>query len=210
MTRKKQTKAPATTTATTTTKAPHGAAKVGYVRVSTTGQNLEAQREAVESAGATKVFEDMASGKDTQRPGLQACLAYLREGDELLVARLDRFARSTSDLLSMLERLHREGVRVTFLDRPDMSLTDATGKLVLSILGACAEFERSLILKRTSEGRESAKRRGVKFGRPALVDAELGARVKALKDADPERSMADIARELKVSRASAYRALAEM
>jgi len=181
--------------------------KVAYIRVSTTGQNLEAQREAVLKAGATKVYQDKASGKDlTNRPQLKACLDFLREGDELIVARLDRFARSTGDLFAMLQELASKKVAVTFLDNPSMSLSTAHGELIISILGAVAGFERRLILARTSEGREVAKRKGVKFGRKPVISAEVKAAV-AEKKAEGELSMGAIAKSLGISRATAYRAL---
>ena len=180
--------------------------KVAYIRVSTTVQNLEAQRDAVLKAGATKVYQDKASGKDRNRPQLKACLDFLREGDELIIARLDRFARSSIDLHTMLQELQAKKVSVTFLDNPSMNLDKAHGELVIGILGAVAGFERRLILARTGEGIALAKKRGVKFGRKTVISDEIKKAV-AKKKAAGEQSMAEIANELNISRATAYRAL---
>ncbi|MGD9671286.1 MAG: recombinase family protein [Hyphomicrobiaceae bacterium] len=180
--------------------------KLAYIRVSTTGQNLEAQREAVLKAGAERIFEDKASGKDRNRPALKDLLAFAREGDEIVVARLDRFARSSADLHAMLADLQSRKVKVTFLDNPSMNLDTAHGELLISILAATAAFERRLILTRTEEGRATAKAKGVKFGRPSVISKELAEDVKRLKDAG-ELSATQIAEKLGVSRRTVYRAL---
>lgn len=181
-------------------------ARIAYIRVSTVGQNLEAQREAVLAAGAKRVFEEKASGKDRNRPELKACLAFLREGDELVVARLDRFAHSNTDLHAMMAELQARGVRVRFLDNPSLNMYTAHGEFLIAILAACAALERRLILSRTAEGRDVAKKKGVKFGRPAKVNRKLRAQVEALKSEGT--SMGAIARRLGVGRATAYRAIA--
>lgn len=180
--------------------------RIGYARVSTTGQNLEAQIAALNAAGVERVYEDRASGKDRNRPELRKLLDYAREGDEIVVARLDRFTRSSADLHAMLADLNGKGVAVRFLDNPAMNLDTAHGELLLAILAATAAFERRLILTRTSEGRENAKRNGVRFGRPAKVSPELRADVARLK-AEGTLSSQEIADKLGVSRRTVYRAL---
>ena len=182
-------------------------AKIAYIRVSTSGQNLDAQRDAVVAAGAERVFEDKASGKDRNRPQLKACLAFVRESDELIVARLDRFARSNTDLHAMMAELQAKAVKVRFLDNPSMNMDTAHGEFLIAILSACAAFERRLILSRTAEGREFAKKKGVKFGRPAKVTFKLRGQIEKLKLEGI--SMGEIANRLGVGRATAYRALAE-
>lgn len=180
--------------------------KIGYIRVSTTGQNLDAQRKAVLKTGAEKVFEDKASGKDRNRPALKELLGFARDGDEIVVARLDRFTRSSSDLHAMLADLKSRGVSVRFLDNPAMSMDTAHGELVLAILAATAQFERRLILTRTAEGRAAAKSKGVRFGRPSVITEEIKERVADLK-AKGNLSANEIAERVGVSRRTVYRAL---
>ena len=180
--------------------------RIGYARVSTTGQNLEAQVAALQAAGVERLFQDRASGKDRNRPALTEMLAFARDGDEIVVARLDRFTRSSADLHAILSDLKARGVTVRFLDNPSMNLDTAHGELLLAILAATAAFERRLILTRTAEGRENAKRNGVRFGRPAKVSPELRADVARLK-AEGTLSSQQIADQLGVSRRTVYRAL---
>jgi DNA invertase Pin-like site-specific DNA recombinase len=181
--------------------------KLGYSRVSTTGQNLQAQIAALEAAGVEKIYQDKASGKDRNRPALKEMLDFARQGDEIIVARLDRFTRSSADLHAILADLKAKGVTVRFLDNPAMNLDTAHGELLLAILAAAAAFERRLILTRTAEGREIAKRKGVKFGRPAVVSKELKERIEALR-CEGNLTTRQIGESLGVSRRTVYRALA--
>ena len=137
----------------------------GYARVSTDGQTLEAQQEALRAAGATQVFAEKQSGVKTDRAALARCLGSLEPGDTLLVTKLDRLARSTRDLLNTLDTITK--ARATFRSLGDgwADTTTPHGKLMITVLGGLAEFERHLILSRTAEGRVRAKARGVKFGR---------------------------------------------
>lgn len=180
--------------------------KLAYIRVSATGQDLEAQREAVLKAGAEEVFEDNASGKECYRPALKELLSFARSGDEIVVARLDRFARSSTDLHAMLSELKGKGVVVTFLDNPAMSLDTAHGEMLIAILAATAAFERRLFLTRTEEGRRNAKAKGVKFGRPVKVSDNMVKEIAALRDKG-DLSMAEIGKRLGISRRTVYRAL---
>ena len=143
---------------------------VGYARVSTDGQMLDAQQSALAAAGAEKVFAEKVSGAVTDRKALTRAIAALDAGDVLLVTRLDRLARSTRDLLNVLDAVAKAGVGFRSLADAWADTTTPHGRLMLTMLGGLAEFERSLILARTSEGRTRAKARGVRFGRkPALT-----------------------------------------
>jgi DNA invertase Pin-like site-specific DNA recombinase len=138
---------------------------VGYARVSTDGQSLEAQHTALMAAGAERVFAEKQSGIKTDRAALARCMRSLEAGDVLLVTKLDRLARSTRDLLNTLATIGEAGASFRSLGDPWADTTSAHGRLMLTVLGGLAEFERHLILARTDEGRERAKARGVKFGR---------------------------------------------
>jgi len=135
---------------------------LGYARVSTDGQTLDAQ---LASASADKTFAEKVRGAKTDRRQLQRAIAALGKGDVLLVTRLDRLARSTRDLLNVLDDVAKRGAGFKSLADPTFDTTSAHGKLILAVLGALAEFERSMILARTSEGRKRAQARGVRFGR---------------------------------------------
>jgi DNA invertase Pin-like site-specific DNA recombinase len=148
-------------------------ATVGYRRVSATDQRLDRQ-----DLGVTdKMFEDRASGKDTHRPGLTACLAFLREGDTLRVYSADRLARSLTDLLAIVDDLTGRGVRLEFVTESmvfDRDSADPYARCLMQVMGAFAELERSLIRERQREGIALAKTRGVYKGRqPALKPDEV-------------------------------------
>jgi DNA invertase Pin-like site-specific DNA recombinase len=146
-------------------------AKVGYIRVSSAGQNIDRQTEALAAEGVEKTFTDKLSGKDTKRPGLSAMLAFVREGDTVVVLSFDRLARSLSDLLAIVERFRGQGVRLVSLHERIDTGTPA-GKLQLSLFGAIAEFERSIIGQRRDEGIASARAKGKRFGRPRTEKPE--------------------------------------
>lgn len=141
----------------------------GYARVSTDGQSVDAQVRALRASGAETVFRETASGTKTDRVQLHRALAQLAEGDVLLVTRLDRLARSTRDLLNTLAEITCRGAGFRSLADAWADTTTAHGRLMLVVLGGLAEFERELIRARTSEGRERAKARGVRFGRRAAL-----------------------------------------
>ena len=178
--------------------------RVGYIRVSTLDQNTDRQLEGVK---LDKVFTDKASGKDTARPQLQAALVYLREGDLLLVHSMDRLVRSVDDLRRLVLDLTKKGVHVQFV-KENLTFTgedSAMSNLLLSLLGAVAEFERSMIRERQREGIELAKKKGVYKGRkPSLASvqvAEIRKRVKA------GEKKAALAAEYRISRQTLYAAL---
>src|SRR5262245_23509599 len=138
---------------------------VGYARVSTDGQSLEAQQSALADAGAERIFVEKISGARTDRKQLARAIQALGHGDVLLVTRLDRLARSTRDLLNVLATVSDKGAGFRSIADALIDTTSAHGKLIPAVLGALSEFERSMILARTSEGRKRALDRGVKFGR---------------------------------------------
>ncbi|PKN40868.1 MAG: resolvase [Deltaproteobacteria bacterium HGW-Deltaproteobacteria-18] len=152
---------------------------IAYVRVSTTDQNTDRQL-ADSGIQFDKIFTDKTSGKSTDRPQLQACLEYLREGDTLHVHSIDRFARSLKDLQTLVDQLMVKGVKVQFHKENlvfDEGSNNPMNKLMFQIMGAFAEFERSVILERQREGIERAKEKGVyshgKGGRKKTVDRDL-------------------------------------
>src|SRR5215467_7274150 len=143
---------------------------IGYARVSTDGQSLQSQTEALCAAGASKVYSEKQSGARTDRPQLAKAIAVLAEGDCLVVCKLDRLARSTRDLLNTLATIGERGATFKSLADGWADTTTPHGRLMLTVLGGLAEFERHLILTRTAEGRTRAQANGVRFGRkPSLT-----------------------------------------
>jgi DNA invertase Pin-like site-specific DNA recombinase len=153
----------------------------GYARVSTDGQDLATQHELLKAAGAELVYSEKQSGIKTDRAALARCIASPEPGDTVVVTKLDRFARSTRDLLNTLGTIGEAGASFRSLGDPWADTTTPNGRLMLTMLGGLAEFERHLILSRTNESRVRAKARGVRFGRkPKLTkrqQAEALARV---------------------------------
>jgi DNA invertase Pin-like site-specific DNA recombinase len=146
----------------------------GYARVSTDGQTLDNQLEALTAAGAVKIFSEKESGTKTDRKALARAIAVLDKGDVLLVTRLDRLARSTLDLLNTLEQIAKRKAGFRSLADTWADTTTPHGKLMITILGGLAEFERTLILARTNEGRQRAMAKGVRFGRkPKLTEYQI-------------------------------------
>jgi DNA invertase Pin-like site-specific DNA recombinase len=142
----------------------------GYARVSSLDQNLDAQIAELKEAGASKVFAEKISGASAaNRTELQKLLKKLGPGDVLVVTRLDRLARSTRDLLNLIDDLSKRGATFKSLKDTWADTTTAHGRLMLTVLGGLAEFERDLIRQRTGEGRKRAMERGVKFGRPSKL-----------------------------------------
>ena len=170
----------------------------GYARVSADGQSVEAQVRALGAAGAEKAYREAASGARADRAQLRRVLDQLDKGDVLMVTRLDRLARSTRDLLNTLAAIADKGAGFRSLGDTWADTTTAHGRLMLTILGGLAEFERELIRARTSEGRERAKAKGVKMGRkPKLTDHQ---RKEAIKRRDRgEETLAEIGRSYNVS-----------
>jgi DNA invertase Pin-like site-specific DNA recombinase len=174
---------------------------VGYRRVSTVDQNEARQLEGVE---LDKVFTDKASGKDAKRPQLERALEFLRDGDVLVVHSMDRLARNLDDLRRIVLTLTKRGVSVQFL-KESLTFTgedSPMANLLLSVMGAFAEFERALIRERQREGIALAKKRGVYRGRKPSLSAERAAEMR--KRAEAGENKAALAREFGISRAALY------
>ena len=178
---------------------------VGYARVSSTGQDLAAQLENLEGAGCDKIFREKRSGVDAGRPELKRCLEYLREADTLLVTKIDRLARSTSDLYRIVSLLTERGVSFKVVDDPTIDTTSRTGKLVLGMLALIAEFENDIRRERQMDGIAKARERGVRFGRRPLLVAETIQKVRKLRKAG--KTVPEIMKQTSLSKASVYRAL---
>ena len=179
--------------------------QIGYARVSTQGQDLEQQRIALGQNGCQRIFEEKVSGAKRDRPELSRLLDHLRPGDVLTVTRLDRLARSTTDLLHIAERLKEINAGLRSLAVPWADTTSPAGRMVLTIFAGIADFERSLIGERTSAGRAAAKAKGVRFGpKPVLTHEQI---THARRLIDKGQSVSEVARLLGVHRTTLYRAL---
>jgi DNA invertase Pin-like site-specific DNA recombinase len=172
----------------------------GYTRISTDGQSLDAQRAELTAAGCAKVFSETASGARTDRPRLARALDALDPGDVLVVTRLDRLARSTRDLLNVLATIAKKGAEFRSLKDGWADTTTPHGRLMVTVLAGLAEFERELIVARTSEGRARPKARGVKLGPRFKLSAEQRAYV--ARERAKGESTRHHARILGVSRAT--------
>lgn len=178
--------------------------KVGYARVSTGDQTTSLQLKALEAAGCERVFEETASGAQRDRPQLAAALGYVREGDTVVVWKLDRLARSLKQLIETVDDLGARGIGFLSLTE-NIDTSTAGGKLIFHVFGALSEFERGVIRERTLAGLEAARREGRIGGRPrSMSDGDLKA-ARALMAAG-DISMTEISRRLGVSPATLYRA----
>jgi len=178
---------------------------IGYCRVSTWDQNTDLQLDALDKAGCVRVFTDHASGTRTDRPELAAALDYLREGDSLVVWRLDRLGRSLRHLIETVSGLESMGVGFKSLQESIDTKTPG-GRLVFHIFGALAEFERELIVDRTKAGLAAARDRGARPGRKRLLTPEKAAMLRDLHSSG-KHSISEIAELLGLSRATVYRYL---
>jgi DNA invertase Pin-like site-specific DNA recombinase len=170
----------------------------GYARVSTDGQSVDAQVKQLRAAGAEKVFREKASGARADRAQLRRAIGQLEQGDVLMVTRLDRLARSTRDLLNTLAQIADKGAGFRSLADAWADTTTSHGRLMLTVLGGLAEFERDLIRARTTEGRARAVARGVKMGRPPKLTTHQ--KKAAIKRRDHgEETLAEIGRSYNVS-----------
>jgi DNA invertase Pin-like site-specific DNA recombinase len=176
---------------------------IGYARVSTDGQTLDAQRASLKAAGAEHVFAEKISGSITDRKQLGKALAALGAGDVLLVTRLDRLARSTRDLLNILDTVSEAGAKFKSLADAWADTTTPHGELMVTILAGLATFERHLIRARTDEGRKRAQARGVRFGRPQKLSRYQIE--EALRRREGGEPMTDIGRSYGVSHSTISR-----
>ena len=179
--------------------------RLGYARVSTDEQTLTGQCQRLSAAGCEKLFEEKISGATRNRPKLETLIDHLRKDDVLVVTRLDRLARSTSELLRIAERITEKDAGLQSLDEPWADTTSPSGRMVMTIFAGIAEFERTLILSRTQDGRLAAKARGVTFGRPKKMrpDQQQLAR-ELVRDG---KSISAVARTFNVHPATIYRVI---
>ena len=176
--------------------------KVGYARCSSVDQNLEVQLETLKSFGCEKIYQEKVSGTSTQgRDELKECLDYVREGDELVITRIDRLARSVLDLQLIVKELRDKGVNLSATEQ-SINTNTVEGKCFLDMLGVFAEFETNLRKERQHEGIAKAKQKGVYKGRKASIDAN---KIKELKDSGMGATA--IAKEMGIHRDSVYRVL---
>ncbi len=176
---------------------------IGYARVSSTGQDLTVQLEKL--SGCDKIFKEKRSGLDTGRPELKRCLEYLREGDTLLVTKIDRLARSTPDLYRIVSLLTEKGVAFRVIDDPSIDTTSRTGKLVMGVLALIAEFENDIRRERQMDGIKKARDQGVRFGRRPILVPKIVQQVRKLRKGG--KTVPEIMRLTDLSKASIYRAL---
>jgi DNA invertase Pin-like site-specific DNA recombinase len=180
---------------------------IGYARVSTDDQNLDLQRDALIKAGCGVIYEETASGKNTLRSELEHCRKALREGDTLVVWRLDRLGRSLPDLVNIVSELEQAGISFESITEK-IETGSAAGKLIFHVFAALAEFERNVIRERTHAGLAAARARGRKGGRrPVLNEKQL--REIRLLLSDPLNQVTDIAKRYGVSRATIYKYLSQ-
>src|SRR5438105_9556258 len=179
---------------------------VGYARVSTSEQTLNLQKDALEKMGCTNIYSEVVSGAKAERKGLQEALEYVREGDTLVVWRLDRLGRSLKHLIETITRLNNRKIGFKSITE-NIDTTTSGGKLIFHVFGALAEFERDLIRERTQAGLLAARARGQFGGRPrvaALNTPKKVAMAQALFN-DKSNTIADICKTLRISRATLYR-----
>ena len=175
---------------------------IGYVRVSTADQNADRQIEAL--GNVDKLFIDKASGATRHRPQLEALLEYFRDGDVIRVKSADRLARSTADLLTLLDTVRAADAHIEFVDTPELNTDSPQGRLVITILGAVAEHEKAIIRERQREGIAIAKAKGVYRKRRALTDDDVELAQSLISLGIP---IAEVARRLEVSRQTVYNAI---
>lgn len=176
--------------------------RIGYARVSTGGQKLDRQIDALTAAGCRKIFADKKSGKNDLRPELKACHAFLDAGDTLVVPALDRYGRSLQDLINMVAELRRREIDFTSLHE-NLDTTTPGGRLVFHVFAALAEFIRELIVSGTREGLAAARARGKVGGRPTVVDEKIFNMARDLLP-NPEHSITAISKMLGVSPGTLY------
>src|SRR6184192_4590780 len=176
---------------------------IGYARVSTQDQTLNLQKDALEKLGCNKIFTDTSSGTKAERNGLEEALEYVREGDTLVVWRLDRLGRSLKHLIETVATLDNRKIGFKSLTE-NIDTTTSGGKLIFHIFGALAEFERDLIRERTQAGLMAARARGRKGGQPKALTPKQAAIAQHLYD-DKTNTIADICKTLNISRATLYR-----
>jgi len=180
---------------------------LGYARVSTNDQDLTMQKDALEKAGCKAVYTDVVSGVRANRPGLEGCLNNLRSGDTLLVWRIDRLGRSMPHLVTLVEKLQRQGIGFKSLCDGAIDTTTASGDLVFNLFSALAQFERRLLQERTKAGLTAARARGRLGGRKPIDSKNPKVRMAQKMHQDKSLSIGDICESLRISRPTLYRYL---
>jgi DNA invertase Pin-like site-specific DNA recombinase len=183
---------------------------MGYARVSTNGQELQLQTDALLKAGCPKklIFVDKVSGVKAARPGLDECLGQLREGDTVIVWRLDRLGRSVRHLIDLVEALRQRKVGFKSICDGAIDTTTASGELIFNVFASLAQFERRLIQERTNAGLKAARARGRQGGRPPIAPDDSRIKTAKALHADKNMAVADILKTLQISRPTLYRWLA--
>jgi len=176
---------------------------IGYARVSTADQTLHLQTDALEKAGCIKIFTDIISGAKAERKGLEEAKNYVREGDTLVVWKLDRLGRSLRDLIEIITDLHNRKIGFKSLTE-NIDTTTSGGKLIFHIFGSLAEFERDIIRERTQAGLQAARARGRRGGRPKALSPKKAEMARALYN-DKNNSVDEICKTLHISRVTLYR-----
>ncbi len=177
--------------------------KIGYARISTAEQNLDLQADALEKAGCEKIFHDTASGAKDEREGLADAVEFARDGDILIVWKLDRLGRSLKHLIEIVNRLHERGIGFASVQE-NIDTTTPGGKLIFHVFGALAEFERELIRERTNAGLKAARARGKTGGRPKKLTPEKIKIAQAMMS-DPNISIKTVCQTFGISPNTLYR-----
>jgi DNA invertase Pin-like site-specific DNA recombinase len=179
--------------------------KIGYARVSTAEQHLDLQLAALKEAGCEKIYKEKKTGTHQNRPELQRMIDQLRKGDQVIIWKLDRLARSTRDMLDICERIGAAGASFRSLSETWADTTTPGGKMILTVFAGIAEFERDLIVERTDSGRVAAQSRGVKFGRPSKLQPKQLVAIKSLLAQG--KSVKDVADAFNINPSTVYRNL---
>lgn len=178
--------------------------KIGYARVSTVGQNLEIQKEALKSAGCEKIFSEKVSGAKINRKEFDAMMEFAREGDQVIVTRLDRLSRSSMELQNTAKTLENKKIDLRVLEQ-DIDTSSPSGKLLFNMIGIVAEFEREMINERAAEGRKAAMQNGVKFGRKKALGTDEIIEIKNLVSSGLGKK--EVGKRFGVSRSTIYRVM---
>jgi len=181
--------------------------KIGYARVSSTGQSLEVQLDKLNKVGCDKIYHEKQSGKTAARPEFQKCMNYLREGDTLVITKLDRLARSVIHLAKVAERFQEESIDLVVIDQA-IDTSSSTGRLMFNMLAAIAEFETDLRSERQVEGIAKAKENGVKFGRPTKRTGEIDLEI--YNKREEGISIGRLAKDYDLGSATIYRILSDV
>lgn len=176
---------------------------IGYARVSTTGQTLDEQLDKLKAVKCERVFQEKLSGATRERPALADMLDFVRDGDTVYITKLDRLARNTLDLHNIVDVLDKKSVGFVVIDQPEIDTTSPIGRMLFSILGAVAAFERDLIQARTTEGKIRARAKGVKFGRKPSLGPDQLAQLRARFARNIPRDL--LAKEFGIAPATVYR-----